>query len=191
MVRANDRVAKLLRDVVDNPENRDKILEIARSNPTHKISEWISKAIFHHKNFDTPEKCDIMREIIYDFISINLKEQKDTAAFYTAEVCTMPLKGKEKSRRRYAPLSEDRIRMHEERIRVISEVYDRLEENGVDVKGKRSREQTGKYSKTDELLFRVRKGIRNRYHALGLTDIPKRYKIDKRKWLGNQHKRVA
>ncbi len=195
MVRADNEVRKLLRDIVDNPENADMVLEIIRSKPGQQISEWISKVIFHHKNFSTPEKCEIMTRMIHQFISISLREHENTAALYTAEVCMMPLEGKERSRVGYAPLSEDRIRMHEERMHVISDVYGKLEEDGIDVRGKNSDKvhaQSKKDSKTEELLLKIRKGVRNRYHALGFTNIPARFRrLDKGRWLGNQHKRVA
>jgi hypothetical protein len=191
MARADYQVGKLLRDVVDNPENVSAVLEIIKSNPKQQVSEWIAKQIFHHRNFDTPEKCEIMRDIIYHFISIGLMEQRNTAALYTAEVCMMPLEGKERSRTNYREVdTEEKVRMHEKRAQVIGNVFDRLEEEGLDIRGNerksgRTHRLLQKDPKTEELIIRVRKGIRNRHHALGLTP-PKRFRI--KRWRGNLHR---
>ena len=62
MKEGDKEVKKLLRNIEEKPENAARILEIARENP------WdigvICKAVYHHENFDTPKKCEIMEDLV-------------------------------------------------------------------------------------------------------------------------------
>ena len=166
MVKADKKIKERLENIENNPENISIILDIIRHRHNHTISMLISKAILHHPNFESAEKCKIMEDIVYRLILTNLKHW-DIATLYNAELCIMPLEGKKD----FSWDSEKEIAIHLNRVETIYRVYDRLSENkGIDI----VRNKSAKDPKVLSLMRRVRENIKNRYKDLGFA-LPKRY----------------
>lgn len=161
-IRSDAIVEKLLREITERPEKVEIILSIVMTNPHHY--KWVTKTVFHYENFSTPEKCEIMGQLGYDVIRIGLISHLRDAGLYTAAVCLTPIEGKEKTQIRYKKLTEERIRMHMERMRVLDRIYDRIERE-TDTHGD---------EKTKMFLRRVSHRIRRRCAILGI-ETPARF----------------
>lgn len=126
MARADAEIVKLLRDIEEKPENATKILEIAKEN------SWdlslICKAIFHHENFDTPKKCEIMEDLVYQIIILGIENANINVLFSTSG-CMLPFEVKDSKYKKVK--SEDKIIMHTNRTFTIIKAFERLEKDGM------------------------------------------------------------
>ena len=124
MQRGDKEVIKLLKDIEEKPENSAKILEIAKEKP------WdlglICKAIYHHENFDTPKKCDIMQNLIPQVILLGISNA-NINVLYSTSGCMLPFEVKDSKYKKVK--SEESIMMHTNRTFTMIKAFERLEKD--------------------------------------------------------------
>ncbi len=124
-MKGEDReIKKLLRNIEEKPENAAKILEIAKENP------WnigvICKAVYHHENFDTPKKCEIMEGLVYKMVLLGINNANINVLFSTSG-CMLPFEVKGSRYRKVK--NEEKIMMHTNRTFTMIKAFERLEKD--------------------------------------------------------------
>ena len=124
MKRGNEKVIKLLKNIEEKPENAAKILEIAKENPWHL--GVICKAVYHHENFDTPAKCEIMEDLVYKMIRLGIDDARINVLFSTSG-CMLPAEAKDSKYKKVK--TEKSIMMHTNRTFTMIKAFERLEKD--------------------------------------------------------------
>jgi len=187
--RGDKRVKKLLKNIEEKPENAAEILEIAKENPWD--FRWICKEVFHHENFNTPEKCKIIENIIYELILLGIKEHLG-AVFDAAAGCMMPFEAKETRSVNYKKVNtEEKIRMHTDRTFSMMKVFERLEKHDMYLFGA---PESAHVDVVGEIhLSRLREKIA-KYHKLAGLELPiafRKKEVPKRETVRRPLRQVA
>lgn len=128
MSRTDSEVIKLLKNIEEKPENASKILEVAKENPWSL--SFICKAVFHHENFDTPKKCEIMEDLVYQIILLGI-DDANINVLYSASGCMLPFEVKGQNQKYKKVKNEDKIMMHTNRTFTMIKAFEKLEKDSM------------------------------------------------------------
>lgn len=186
MKRGDKKVIKLLKNIEEKPENAARILEIAKENP------WdlsvICKAVYHHENFDTEKKCEIMEDLVYKMICLGINNANINVLFSTSG-CMLPAEAKDSKYKKVK--SEEKIMMHTNRTFTMIKAFERLEKDCMYLFGK---PDSAKVDVGGQVyLRRLRERIEMLHKKSGL-EVPlafRRKKVSERESMRRPMKRVA
>jgi len=186
MTRGVKEVIKLLKNIEEKPEDAAKILEIAKENPLEL--KWICKAVYHHENFDTPKKCEIMEGLVYQVILLGINNA-NMNVLYSTSGCMLPCEVKDS---RYKEVKgEDKIVMHTNRTFTMIKAFTRLEKDNMYLFGAPESAHVDVGGQIYMRRLRERIGKLHRHAGLEVPVAFKKKKIPDRKMAIRTAKRLA